>query len=72
MLSLFKGNFMESVFYHPVVVYTIAVWCLYVGGNAVILLLTRKKEKMIPMTKTYILIGIVLFAVNFVMKNMYQ
>lgn len=69
VMSLVKGRLLESIAYHPVVLYTVAVWCFYVGSNTMILLFTRKTEKMIPLTGKYVLIGVILLVINFIMKN---
>lgn len=69
VMSLLEGRLSESIAYHPVVLYAVVVWCFYVGTNTVILLATRKRERMVPLTGRYGLIGIMLLVFHFIMKN---
>lgn len=69
VLSLFEGRVVESLLFHPAVIYGAGLWCLYMGINTVILLFTRDWDKMIHFSGRYVLIGVLLLAVNFVMKN---
>lgn len=69
VMSLLAGDFKESVLYNPVVLYGAVLWIFYMIFNTAILLFTHRKDRMIHLTRMYILIGGMLLAVNFIMKN---
>lgn len=69
VMSLLDGRVMESLFYHPVVLYAALLWIAYIGINTMILLWTHGREKMVHITRKYVLVGLLLLLINFIMKN---
>lgn len=69
VLSLLEGKIAESLWYHPAVLYSVCLWSIYVLINTCALVFTRSRDKMVHFGKKYIIIGLLLFAVNFILKN---
>lgn len=69
VIALLEGRIIDSLHYHPLVLYSVCLWCIYIGINGAIYLYTRKKEKMLHFSRNYILFGLLLLIINFVLKN---
>lgn len=69
VIALLEGRIVDSLHYHPLVLYMVCLWCIYIGVNSVIYLYTHKKEKMLHFSSKYIMFGLLLLIINFILKN---
>lgn len=67
--ALFKGKWLLSFFYHPIVPYTAAIYIWYMTSHSIQRLSRGKIEVGMSYRDVYLWIALVLVAANFLVKN---
>lgn len=67
--SLLHGHVLESLYYHPFVVYAAAVCAVFMVTNTIELVSGGRCKIGMEFRKRYVYIGVVIVAVNFIVKN---
>lgn len=67
--GLLHGNILESLYYHPFVVYAAAVYVVFMVTNTVEIISRGRWKIGMEFRHRYVYIGIVIVAANFIVKN---
>lgn len=69
LIALFKGEFLESICYHPIVIYLVLLAGIYVIRYTASVMLPFLKVKRMRYRNCYVYIGCAIFCINWVVEN---
>jgi len=69
VIALFQGEILTSFMYHPVVLYAVSIFVLFMITNTIQYISRNKFKTGINYNDKYLYIGLAIMALNFIIKN---
>lgn len=69
VITLSQGQFLQSLWYHPFVIYSIGLFCIFMISHLFARIAKNKIIKGIQFHNWYLYVGIIIIVFNFILKN---
>lgn len=67
--ALFEGKFLLSLWYHPLVLYSIVLYGIFIVSQTFAKITRYRYTRGVPFYNWYLYVAVIILAVNFIVKN---